>query len=111
MKGALKVRLPNELWDKIDKIRDSGVLNNILVEAIHMADMEIARKVEALGLNRSDRKQRLRFFRNDIVLLNGHPQSDSIEAIHKATESATDEYKTAVYVKYVTKALNREEEL
>lgn len=111
MRGVLRVRLPNELWAEINrkKLRESDTGNAILVSAIHSARMEIARKVEALGLNRSNRKQRLKFFRYDVVVVNGHPSQDSIENLDGATGQASDEYKTSVYVKHIRLALNREE--
>lgn len=71
--------------------------------------MEIVRKIQALGLNRSDRKQGRRFFRHDLILLNGHPSQETIENLHKATSQASEEYKTHVYTKYIRIALNREE--
>lgn len=111
MRGVLRVRLPNDLWTEIDekKLRESDTGNAVLVDAIRLARKEIARKVEALGLNRSDRKQALRFFRYDTIVVNGHPAQDTIENLQPATEQASDEYKTSVYVKHIRLALNREE--
>ena len=113
MRGVLRTRLPNELWSEIDekRLRESETGNAILVDAVHLAFMEITRKMEALGLNRSDRKQALRFFRYDTIVVNGHPAQDSIENLQRATDQASNEYKTSVLTKHIRKALNREEKL
>jgi hypothetical protein len=112
MRGVHRVRLPNDLWAEIKEkgLQESDTGNALLIKAIHLAYMEIARKMEGLGLNKSDRKQRMRLFRHDQVAFNGHPFQDTIESLDKATDQASDEYKTYVLTKHIRMALNKGEE-
>jgi len=110
MRGALKLRLPNECWDDINNFRNRGDFksrNAILVEAVHLGLIEITRQMERLGIIRSDTRQYRKFYRHDLILLNGHPSENSIEELFKESERARPEYVSFILWKHIRRAINR----